>query len=230
MDMGNLRIPVLLRALVLLALVAGLALAVLLIAGGSMDYWNAWACVAEFYVLEGALAVYLHRRNPGLLAKRMDAREKHGNQRIFTTIAYAVIALSVLALPGIDRRLGWSMMPWWIPALALVAMAIAFVFEFITVRQNDYLFRVIDVAEGQKVVDTGIYAVIRHPMYLFGMLIVLSMPLALGSLYGFIAASVFLAPLFVLRIRNEEKVLARELPGYREYMAKVRYRLIPFLY
>lgn len=109
-------------------------------------------------------------------------------------------------------------------------MAIAFVFEYIIVKENDYLFRTIEVSKEQRVVDQGLYSKVRHPMYLFGMIIVISMPLILGSIYGFAVSFILLIPLFVMRIINEEKVLINELKGYQEYIEKVKYRLIPHVW
>lgn len=221
---------VLLKALLALSIAAGLAVLCLLASAGTFRYRNAYACVAEFYALEAGLAVYLHRRNPGLLARRMGGKEKSAGQRRFIASAYVLVALSVLVLPGLDRRCGWSRLPGWASALAAAAMAAAFLFQYLVVKENDYLYRTIEVTEGQKVVDRGLYARIRHPMYLFAIVIVVSMPLVLGSVYGFAASFALIVPLFVARIRHEEKVLKEELDGYSEYMDRVRYRLVPFLW
>ena len=221
---------VLFKALMTLTMAAGLAVLCLLASAGSFRYRNAYACVAEFYALEAGLAVYLYRRNPGLLARRMGGKEKTVGQRRFIASDYVLVALSVLVLPGLDRRYGWSSLPGWASALAAAAMAAAFLFQYLVVKENAYLYRTIEVTEGQKVVDRGLYARIRHPMYLFAIVIVVSAPLALGSIYGFAASFVLIVPLFAARILREEKVLKEELDGYAEYMDRVRYRLVPFLW
>ena len=221
---------VLLKALLALSVAAVLAALCLFLSAGSFRYWNAVACVAEFYALEAGLAVYLHRRNPGLLAKRMGGKEKSAGQRRFIASANVLVALSVLVLPGLDRRYGWSRLPGWASALAAAAMAASFLFQYVVVKENPYLYRTIEVSEGQKVVDRGLYARVRHPMYLSAIVIVVSMPLVLGSVYGFAASFALIVPLFAARIRREEKVLKEELDGYAEYMDRVRYRLVPFLW
>ena len=160
----------------------------------------------------------------------MKAKEKHGVQKKFTTFAYIVIILSVFVLPGIDYRYKWSRIPDWIPIIFLGIIAIAFIYEYVVVKENDYIFRTIEFSKEQRIVDNGLYFIIRHPMYLFGMIIVTSMPLVLGSIYGFFVSFTLLIPLFVMRILYEEDVLSIELNGYKEYMGKVKYRLIPFIW
>jgi protein-S-isoprenylcysteine O-methyltransferase Ste14 len=138
--------------------------------------------------------------------------------------------LSVLLFPGIDYRRGWSRLPIWVPILSSLVMAIAFIFEYIVVKQNEYLYRTVDVTENQKVITTGLYSIIRHPMYLFGIIIVLSMPLILGSIYSCVALFCLIVPLFVMRIINEEKILLESLNGYKTYAMITKYRLIPFIW
>jgi protein-S-isoprenylcysteine O-methyltransferase Ste14 len=225
--MGESRLPILLKAISILVLSSCMAAACLFLAAGTMDYWKAWLCAGEFLVLESGLACYLFIRNPALLDQRMRGREKLGRQRLIISAAYLVIALSVFVVPGLDYRYGWSHLPGWISIAGAGLMIVAFVFESLVVKQNAYLFSTIEVASEQRVVDTGLYSVIRHPMYLFGMIIVLSMPLILDSLCGFLILLPLIVTLFVMRIRGEEKILKDKLAGYSEYTTRVRYRLIP---
>jgi protein-S-isoprenylcysteine O-methyltransferase Ste14 len=171
---------------------------------------------------------YLVRYDPDLLMRRMRTKEKEQEQRAIIAVT-TVLCLAGLVIPGLDFRFGWSAVP---VAVVLAADGIVFcgyLIFFLTLRENSYASRIIEVEEGQRVVSTGPYAVVRHPMYLGMILMFLGTPPALGSFWAEIA---FVPPAIaiVFRIRNEEEVLLRELPGYQEYCGKVRYRLVPNLW
>jgi len=224
------RLAILVKAIISLFLFCAFSAVVVFMSFGSVEYWNAWVCIIEFFILESTLAIYLYKKDPELLSKRMVRKEKHKNQKAFTSIAYCIIAICVLVVPGIDSRYAWSNIPMEISIVFMLVMALGFVFQFIIVKQNPYIFRTIEVSTGQTVIEKGLYSIIRHPMYLFGMVIVVSMPIILGSIYGFVIMITLIIPLFVMRILNEEKVLRSELKGYEDYCKKVKYRLIPYVW
>jgi protein-S-isoprenylcysteine O-methyltransferase Ste14 len=196
----------------------------LFVPAGSFFYWQAWLyCGVIFVPLVFAVRYFL-RNDPELLERRMKMQEKEGGQQCIVNIS-AVIFLIGFLLPGLDYRFGWSAVP---GALVLAADAIVFLgylITFLTLRENSFASRIIEVDKEQKVIATGPYAYIRHPMYLGTIIMFLFTPLALGSFWAVIP---FLAlPAFIVfRILDEEAVLRRELPGYQEYCGTVRYRLV----
>jgi protein-S-isoprenylcysteine O-methyltransferase Ste14 len=197
----------------------------LFVPAGSFSYWEAWLyCGVIFVPLVFAVRQFLIN-DPGLLERRMKMQEKEGGQKRIVKIS-AVIFLVGFLLPGLDYRFGWSAVP---GVLVLAADAIVFLgylIIFLTLRENCFASRIIEVEEGQQVISTGPYAVVRHPMYAGMLLMFLFTPLALGSSLALVVF-VPLAVMIVFRIRNEETVLRRELPGYQEYCGTVRYRLVP---
>jgi protein-S-isoprenylcysteine O-methyltransferase Ste14 len=228
--MKTINFSILLKGIVLIiigCLLLGLCLFGL---AGSFHYWNAWLLIIECLILECGLAVYLFIKNPELFKSRMQNKEKRKNQKIFTSIAYSAIALSITVIPGLDKRYEWSAISASISIVFSVILFISFIFQYVIVGQNKHLFSTVEVKKEQKVINEGLYSVIRHPMYLFGIILVISIPIVLGSIYGFIVSSVFVIPLIVLRIKDEEKVLVMELSGYKEYCEKIKYRLIPFIW
>lgn len=192
---------------------------------GTFDYWQAWVYIAIIAVPMFMIGLYLLRNDPGLLERRMRLGERRGGQKRF--VSWSILLFVLLYLfPGFDRRFGWSDPPWVVVALtdALVLLGygmVAWVF-----RANSYASRVIEVNAGQRVIDTGPYAIVRHPMYLGSILMWGLSPLALGSWWGLLLA-IPLPFLLAYRAVDEEKLLLRDLPGYREYAQRVRYRLIP---
>jgi protein-S-isoprenylcysteine O-methyltransferase Ste14 len=172
--------------------------------------------------------LYLMKKDPALLARRMRGGpmfEKEGTQRIimvFTSPGF----IALLVVPALDHRFGWSAVPVWLVVLGDVLVAIGFYFIFVVYRENTFTAATIEVAAGQKVITTGPYAVVRHPMYASGSLYVLGTPLALGSYWGFLALAA-MAPFLLWRLLDEERMLTRDLPGYAEYQQRVRHRLVP---
>lgn len=167
-------------------------------------------------------------KDPALLQKRLDAKETRGKQKTVVALS-GVMFLLGFVLAGLGERFAWRNLPDWVVAAASVLFLLAYALYAEVLRENAYLSRTIGVQKGQKVVTTGLYGVVRHPMYFATVLLFWSIPLVLGSLYSFL---VFLPYplLLVRRIRDEEELLAKELSGYREYQEKVRYRLIPFVW
>ena len=167
-------------------------------------------------------------KNPKLLAKRLQAKEKQREQSLVVKLS-GLMFLAGFILAGLDSRFQWLVLPKPVPFIASAIFLAGYILYAEVLRENAYLSRTIEIQEGQKVIDTGLYSVVRHPMYTATLLLFLAMPLVLGSLYAFI---VFLAYPFIIakRIKHEEKVLGEELAGYREYTQKVKYRLLPFIW
>lgn len=200
----------------------------LFLPAGSLRFLNAWLFLALLFVPMLLLGLWLLLKAPALLEKRLESRESEAAQkRVVAVSALAFILSFVLA--GLDYRFGWSSLPRWLIGLAALVQLGSYVMYAAVMKQNAYLSRTVKVQEGQQVVDRGLYAVVRHPMYTATVLMFLAMPLVLGSWPAF--AVMLLYPMVIVqRIRNEEKLLSEGLAGYREYTARVKYRLIPFVW
>lgn len=192
---------------------------------GSLYYPNAWLMLALLFVPMLVLGAVLLFKAPGLLAKRLQSREGQGAQR--KVVAFSALLFVVgFVLAGLDFRFGWTSLPDGVVIAAAVVQLAAYLLYAEVMRENAWLARTVEVQQGQKVVDTGLYAIVRHPMYAAVILLFLAMPLVLGSL---VSLAVFLPfpALLARRILHEEKLLASELDGYTDYMRRVKYRLFP---
>jgi protein-S-isoprenylcysteine O-methyltransferase Ste14 len=219
------------RAWLALVVVAGVMCALLFGAAGTTQYWQAWVYVAIFLGASILTTLYLMKRDPALLARRMRGGpmfEKEGTQRIIM-VFISLGFIAVLVVPALDHRFGWSTVPVWGVVLGDILVAIGFYLIFLVYRANTFTSAVIEVAADQKVISTGPYAVVRHPMYASGSLYMLGTPLALGSYWGFLALAA-MAPFLLWRVLDEERILTRDLPGYAEYRQRVRHRLVPFIW
>ena len=209
---------------------AGLLLVglMLFLPAGDIGWRNGWLFVGILFGPMIPLGIVLLLRAPDLLRKRLDAKEKEGEQKAVVALS-ALIFLAGFVLAGLDSRFAWSEMSWGISLAAALVQLAAYGMYAEVMRENAYLSRTVEVQEGQKVVDTGMYGIVRHPMYAATVLLFLAIPVVLGS---WAALAVFLAYPFVIakRIRNEEKVLREGLDGYAAYCEKVRWRLIPFVW
>ena len=185
---------------------------VIFLPAGTFNYWEGWAYLLSLMIPMAFVFSYLIKNDPGLLERRMKFREKEKEQSLIITLSYPVILLAFI-LPGLDHRFGWSHVPppSWYPCF--IVFLVGYGLFFMVLRQNSYASRVIEVSESQKVISTGMYAIVRHPMYMSILIIYLFSPLALGSYWAVIPA-LFMIPVLVARINNEEKVLLRDLPGY----------------
>ena len=198
------------------------------LSAGTLAFANGWLLMGLLFGPMLIAGFVMFFRNPTFLEKRLDAKEKQATQK-------GVLALSGLmfvvgfVLAGLDHRFGWSVMPRWVVIAASVLFLVAYGLYAEVMRENAYLSRTIQVQQGQKVVDTGLYGIIRHPMYTATLLLFLAMPLVLGSWWAMIPFA-FYPVIIIVRLNDEEKLLTMELPGYEEYKKKVRYRLIPFLW
>jgi protein-S-isoprenylcysteine O-methyltransferase Ste14 len=197
----------------------------LFVPAGSLSYWQGWLYLGVLFVPLIFVGSYFLKRDPGFLERRMRMREKEAVQGRIQAIS-GIIFFAGFLIPGLDFRFGWSQVPVALVLAADVAVFLGYLFIFRVFRENSYAARTVEVEAGQRVVSTGPYALVRHPMYLGVTVMFLATPLALGSWWA-LPVFLLLPPFLVLRIRNEEDVLLRELPGYPEYCRKVRYRLIP---
>ena len=218
------------RAWISLAgLVVVLAL-LLFIPAGTLDYWQAWVYLTLFAMCGGAITRYLMKRDPALLARRMRGgpfAEKERSQRlIMSVVTLAYVAIHVIS--GLDHRFRWSEVPLAATVAGDALLVAGFFIEFLVFRENTFASATIEVGKGQAVIATGPYALVRHPMYVGGLLMLLGTLLALGSWWGFLAY-IPMVPALIWRLLDEERLLAKELPGYPEYCATVRWRLIPGL-
>ena len=194
----------------------------------TLNFPNGWLLMGILFIPMFGAGLVMMKKNPNLLRSRLGAKEKEKDQQDVIKLS-GLMFLSGFLLAGLDFRFGWSRLPLWIPIAASVLFLLAYLLYAEVLRENAYLSRTIGVQEGQKVVDTGLYALVRHPMYAVTLVLFLSMPLILGSIPALLVFFAYPA-IIVKRIKNEEQVLAKELPGYQEYMKKVKYRLIPFIW
>ena len=214
----------------LIKFIAGLLLVgvLLFLPAGGFDYPNGWLFIGLLFAPMLLLGVILLIRSPDLLKRRLDAKEKEATQK-------GVVALSGLlfvggfVIAGLDFRFGWTSMPTWVVIVASVVLLISYALYAEVMRENAYLSRTVEVQESQTVVDTGLYGIVRHPMYAATVWLFLSIPVVLGSLWSLLCFAPYVA-VIVVRIHNEEKVLTEGLAGYEEYKKRVRYRLIPWIW
>lgn len=202
--------------------------ALIFLPAGTFSFAGGWLLMGILFVPMFCAGIVMMIKNPMLLASRLDAKEKEREQSIVVKLSGLMFIVGFV-LAGLDFRFGWIKLPFTVNIAAAVVFIIAYLIYAEVLRENTYLSRTIKVVEGQKVVSTGLYGIVRHPMYFATILLFMAMPLVLGSLISFI---VFLAYPFIIaaRIKNEEEVLSRELEGYEDYKKKVKYRMIPFIW
>lgn len=195
---------------------------------GTFAYTNGWLLMGLLFVPMLIAGFVMFFKSPDFLAKRLDVKEKQGKQK--GVVAFSgLMFIAGFAVAGLDFRFGWSKMPSVVVIVASVLFLLAYALYAQVMRENAYLSRTIKVEEGQKVVDTGLYGVVRHPMYMATILLFLMIPLVLGSWYALIVFA-FYPAIIIVRLKDEEDLLTRELPGYAEYKQKVKYRIIPFVW
>jgi protein-S-isoprenylcysteine O-methyltransferase Ste14 len=225
--MNKLVIPTL-KTFMLGAIALGL---LLFLPAWTLDYWQAWVFIVVFMTSANAIGVYLSLKDPELLERRKKggpAAEQNTAQKII--ISFAILGnIALLVFCALDHRFGWSPVP---PAVALAGdalVALGFLIDFFVFRENSYGGSTVETFEDQKVISTGPYALVRHPMYVGVLVMIIGVPLALGSWWG-LAVVALIMPVLIWRILDEEKLLKKDLPGYREYTQKVRHRLVPYLW
>lgn len=217
-----------LQAIVKFLLGVVLVGALVFLPAGTWSFFGGWLFMAVLFVPMFLAGIVMMFKNPELLKKRLNAKEKEDEQSLVIKLS-GLMFLAGFIVAGLDFHFGWLPLPKGVSIGAAVVFLVAYALYAEVLRENTYLSRTIEVQEGQKVIDSGLYGIVRHPMYAVTLLLFLAMPLVLGSLISFV---VFLAYPFIIakRIKNEEAFLEKELDGYAEYKNKVKYRLIPFVW
>jgi len=202
--------------------------ALLLLPAGTWAYWNAWLLMGMLFIPMFIAGLIMLWKSPDLLRSRLKAKEKEGDQEIVIRLS-GLMFLCGFIVAGLDFRFGWSHLPNWLIAVASILFLLAYALYAEVLRENMWLSRTIEVQENQQVVDTGLYGIVRHPMYAATLLLFGVMPLVLDSVPAFV---IFLCyPLIIVRrIRNEEQFLSKELKGYADYQQRIKYRLIPYVW
>jgi protein-S-isoprenylcysteine O-methyltransferase Ste14 len=202
--------------------------ALIFLPAGTFAFFGGWMLMGILFIPMFCAGIVMMIKNPSLLASRLDAKEKEREQSVVVKLSGLMFVVGFV-VAGLDFRFGWVRLPFTVNIVATVIFIVAYILYAEVLRENTYLSRTVKVVEGQKVVSSGLYSIVRHPMYFATILLFLSMPLVLGSIISFV---VFLAYPFIIaaRIKNEEEVLTRELCGYEDYKKKVRYRMIPFIW
>ena len=195
---------------------------------GTLHYHCGWLLIAVLFVPMLIAGIVMLFRSPELLKKRLNAKEKESEQRSVVALS-GIMFVAAFVVAGLNFRYEWVVMPSWAVWSAVALFLLAYIMYAEVLRENAYLSRTIEVQKGQKVIDTGLYGVVRHPMYSATIMLFLSMPLVLGSLPSFVVMLAYI-PLIAKRIRNEEAVLLKGLAGYDAYCRKVKYRIVPFIW
>ena len=207
------------------ALIIGL---LLFIPANTINYWNGWLFMGLLFIPMFIAGVFMMVKSPDLLRKRLNAKEKENEQKQVILFS-GLMFLAGFIIAGLNYRYNWIIVPNFVVIISSIVFVLAYILYAEVLRENAYLSRTIEVQENQKVIDTGLYGIVRHPMYATTILLFLSMPLVLGSIISFV---IFLIYPFIIskRIKNEEKVIEKELVGYLEYKKKVKYKVIPFIW
>ena len=200
----------------------------LFIPANTINYWNGWLFMGILFIPMFIAGIVMMIKSPDLLRKRLNVKEKENEQKQVILLS-GLMFLAGFIIAGLNYRYNWIVVPNTVVIISSIIFIIAYILYAEVLRENTYLSRTIEVQENQKVIDTGLYGIVRHPMYAVTILLFLSMPLVLGSVISFV---IFLVYPFIIakRIKNEEKVLEKELTGYSEYKKKVKYKVIPFIW
>ena len=202
--------------------------AFLFLPAGSLRFWQGWTFLTIWFVFTLAAFAYFYKHDPALVERRLRRKETVGEQKIIMKLMY-VVGSAIYILPGFDHRFGWSHPPLWLTILAQTFVLGGYLMMLWVMKANSFAASTIQVEPGQRVISSGPYRIVRHPMYLGASVMLLFTPLALGSYFA-LPAVVLLIPVIVLRLLNEEKVLRQELPGYAEYCLHTRFRLVPLFW
>jgi len=200
----------------------------LFLPAGTFNFWQAWLFIGVLFVPMFIAGIVLMIRQPELLRKRLDAKEQQQEQKWVVALS-GLMFIAVFVVAGLNHRFEWFLLPDWAVYIATAIFLVAYAMYAEVMRENVWLSRTVEVQENQQVVSTGLYGIVRHPMYAATLLLFLSMPLVLASPWSFVIMLIYI-PIIALRIRNEEQVLERELKGYTEYKQRVRYKVIPFIW
>lgn len=200
----------------------------LFLPAGTFHYWNAWLFLAVLFVPMIILGIVMLFKSPDLLKKRLDAKEKEGEQKWVVALS-GIMFMAAFVVAALNFRFSWHSLPDCVIWISVAMFLFSYLMYAEVIRENAFLSRTIEVQENQKVIDTGLYGMVRHPMYFATIILFLSIPLILGSLISFFIMLAYI-PIIAIRINNEERVLEKGLKGYKEYKQKVRYKLIPFIW
>ena len=200
----------------------------LFLPAGTFRYWNAWLFLAVLFIPMIILGIVMLFKSPDLLKKRLDAKEKEGEQKWVVTLS-GIMFMAAFVVAALNFRFSWHSLPDCVIWISVAMFLLSYLMYAEVIRENAFLSRTIEVQENQKVIDTGLYGMVRHPMYSATIILFLSIPLILGSLISFFIMLAYI-PIIAIRINNEERVLEKGLKGYKEYKQKVRYKLIPFIW
>ena len=200
----------------------------LFVSAGTFDYWQAWLMICILFIPMLIAGLIMMRKSPELLQKRLDAKEEETEQKVVVAFS-GIMFLAAFVAAGLNYRFEWFVLPAWVSWAAAVVFLFAYVLYAEVLRENVWLSRTVEVQENQKVINTGLYGIVRHPMYMTTLLMFLSMPLVLGSVISFVIMLLYI-PIIAKRIRNEEVVLEGGLEGYADYKKRVRYKVIPFMW
>lgn len=202
--------------------------ALLFIPAGTVKFWNAWLFMGVLFIPMLFVILYLIIRDPELLYKRMNTNEKEKTQKKVVLLT-SVVFISAFIIAGLDYRFEWSAIPLILEIISAFIVLIGYLLFYMVMRQNSYASRVVEIQEKQKLIDTGLYGIVRHPMYFAAILMFMFMPLVLGSFFALIPLLVFPFQMNV-RMKNEEEILEKGLDGYDEYKKKVKYKILPFIW
>lgn len=195
---------------------------------GTFRYWNAWLFMGILFIPMFFVGIVMMFKNPELLKKRLNAKEQQAEQSLVIKLG-GLMFVSGFVIAGLNVRFEWVILPDWVSWMGAVIFLLSYLLYAEVLRENAYLSRTVEVQQNQRVIDTGLYGIVRHPMYSVTMILFLSMPLVLGSIVSFVIFLVY--PVIIAkRIRNEEKVLEKGLEGYTEYKKKVKYKILPFVW
>ncbi len=200
----------------------------LFLPAGTWDFWQAWLFLGILFIPMFFAGIFMMKKSPDLLRKRLNVKETEADQKQVILMS-GLMFLAAFLVAGFNRRFGWLILPEWVSFAAAAVFLSAYALYAEVLRENAYLSRTVEVQKDQKVIDTGLYGIVRHPMYMTTLLLFLSMPLVLGSAISFLILLLYI-PIIGKRIRNEEKVLEQGLEGYSAYKEKVRYKVIPFIW
>ena len=195
---------------------------------GTIKFFNGWLFISILFIPMFVAGIVLMIKNPELLRKRLNAKEEESEQKAVLVLS-AVMFISAFVLAGLNYRFNWLILPEWAVIVGTVIFLLAYIMYAEVLRENVYLSRTVEVQENQKVIDTGLYGIVRHPMYSSTLFLFLSMGIVLGSLFSFTVLLIYI-PIIALRMKNEEKVLEEGLEGYTEYKKKVKHKVIPFIW
>ena len=195
---------------------------------GSFMYWQGWLLIGILFVPMFIAGLIMMKKSPELLRKRLNVKEEETEQKTVIMLS-GIMFLAAFVVAGLNFRFGWFVLPEWVSYAGAIIFLVAYALYAEVLRENAYLSRTVEVQQDQKVIDTGLYGVVRHPMYMSTLLLFLAMPLVLGSIISFVITLAYI-PIIAKRIGNEEKVLEDGLPGYAEYKNKVKRKVVPFIW